>query len=255
MKADDMPIPCGVLFDWDGVLIDSSKWHEWSWEKLAAESGHSLPADHFERSFGMKNEIIIPELLGWTSDPEEIRRLSLRKEELYREAVATYGVNPLPGADRFLRELEELCIPRAIASSTHRQNIESTLEMLGWKEHCPVIVSAEDVSRGKPDPEVFLCAAEQLGLPPAHCIVFEDAHVGIQAARAGGFPVVALATTHAADGLDGDLVYAGLHEIHAASIIEWLRIGETIIDRSGASAAEFRVQGFRVQEREPGHPA
>jgi len=213
----------GVLFDWDGVLIDSSRRHEWSWEQLAGENGYDLPADHFERSFGMTNEVIIPELLGWTDDPEEIRRLSLRKEVLFREAVAEKGVDALPGADRFLRELASERVPRAIASSTHRENIEGILDQLGWRELCPEIVSAEDVARGKPDPEVFLRAAERLGLSPAQCVVFEDAHVGVQAARAGGFPVVALATTHPAGTLDGDQVCAGLHEVDTARITAWLR--------------------------------
>ena len=223
MNADGQPLIWGVLFDWDGVLIDSSRRHEWSWEQLAEESGYDLPADHFERSFGMTNEVIIPELLGWTDDAAEIRRLSLRKEVLFRAAVAEKGVDALPGADRFLRELASERIPFAIASSTHRENIEIILDQLDWRALCPVIVSAEDVKRGKPDPEVFRHAAGRLGLLPAQCVVFEDAHVGVKAARDGGFPVVALATTHPPETLDGDQVCAGLHEVDVARITAWLR--------------------------------
>ena len=91
----------GAIFDWDGVVIDSSYSHEKSWELLAAEEGRTLPAAHFELGFGRKNEIIIPEILGWTSDPAEITRLSLRKEALYisaltltREAVNFTRVKP-----------------------------------------------------------------------------------------------------------------------------------------------------------------
>jgi beta-phosphoglucomutase family hydrolase len=185
-----------ALFDWDGVIIDSSAHHEESWERLAREVGKPLPPDHFKQGFGRKNEVIIPTILGWTDDPEEIRRFSLRKEELYREVVAAWGLHALPGVRIWLERLRAAGVPCAIGSSTHRANIDLSLGLIGLGEFFRAIVTAEDVSHGKPDPEVFLTAAARLGYPPERCVVFEDAHVGIAAARAGGMKVVALATTN-----------------------------------------------------------
>jgi beta-phosphoglucomutase family hydrolase len=185
----------GAIFDWDGVIINSAKHHEISWDRLAAEIGKVLPEGHFVKGFGRKNEFIIPEILGWTRDVEEIGKLSLRKEEIYREAVRELGITALPGVESWLRTLRDEGIACVIGSSTHRANIVTTLEVLGLKEFFAAIVSAEDVKHGKPDPEVFLTAAARIGVEPAQGVVFEDALVGIAAAKAAGMRVVGVATT------------------------------------------------------------
>src|ERR1700745_103091 len=110
----------GAIFDWDGVVIDSSSHHEESWERLAAEKG-----------FGMKNAFIIPKLLKWTEAPDDVLRLSLRKEELYRDVVVERGIAPLPGVTGWLDELRRYGIPCAIGSSTERLNIDTILRVLG----------------------------------------------------------------------------------------------------------------------------
>jgi HAD superfamily hydrolase (TIGR01509 family) len=191
----------GALFDWDGVIIDSSRHHEESWERLAREVGKPLPSDHFKKGFGMKNEFIIPNLLHWTDDVSEIHRLSLRKEELYRVVVGEWGVEPLPGVVTFLQWLKSTGIPAVIGSSTHRLNIETSLGVMGLGGFFKDLTTAEDVVHGKPAPDVFLKAAQKVGMPVSRCVVFEDAHVGIQAARAAGIKVVAVATTHPAESL------------------------------------------------------
>ncbi len=208
-----------AIFDWDGVIVDSSAAHQASWERLAAETGRPLPADHFTRGFGMKNEIIIPRLLGWTTDPAEIRRLSLRKEAIYREIIQADGISALPGVKTWLDRLVAAGIPRIIASSTHRLNITCTLDVIGLSGYFPDIVSAEDVSHGKPDPEVFLMAAQRLGIAPARCVVLEDTHVGIEAARRAGMKVIAVAGTHPGVSLaDADRVVHRLDELTVADV-------------------------------------
>jgi len=191
----------GAIFDWDGVIIDSSRHHEESWERLAREIAKPLPDGHFKRGFGMKNEWIIPNLLKWSEDVEEIRTLSLRKEAVYREVVADWGVTALPGVVEWLKILADAGIPRVIGSSTHRLNIESSLDRLGLTNAFDGMITAEDVSAGKPDPQVFLKAAAKMGLPPEICVVFEDAHVGIEAAQRAGMRVVAVATTNPLEDL------------------------------------------------------
>jgi HAD superfamily hydrolase (TIGR01509 family) len=212
----------GAIFDWDGVVIDSSSHHEESWERLAQETGRTLPDGHFKKGFGRKNEYIIPELLNWTSDPVEIGRLSLRKEELYREVVAERGLDALPGVRIWLERLREARVPCAIGSSTHRANIDLSLGLIGLGEFFTGIVTAEDVSRGKPDPEVFVTAAVHIARLPDRCVVFEDALVGIAAARAGGMRVVGVATTHPAEELtEADLTVRRLDELQPAKLAEW----------------------------------
>ena len=209
----------GAIFDWDGVIINSAAQHELSWERLAKECGRTLPEDHFKRGFGMKNEVIIPELLGWTSVPVEIRILSLRKEAIYREVLREQGMTALPGVETWLRALRDEGIACVIASSTHLENITMTLEALGLGEFFSAIVSAEDVKRGKPDPEVFLTAAQQIGVEPGNAVVFEDALVGIAAAQAAGMRVVAVATTEPKEKLaHADWVVDRLDELSVAQL-------------------------------------
>jgi HAD superfamily hydrolase (TIGR01509 family) len=204
----------GAIFDWDGVIIDSSRHHEESWNRLSAESGLPLFPGHFKKGFGMKNEYIIPNVLNWTSDPDLVERYSLRKEVLYREVVLEWGISPLPGVTEWLKELQRHQIPCAVGSSTHRENIETGLRLLDFGSFFQAIVTAEDVSHGKPDPEVFLLAAKRISAAPARSVVFEDALVGIEAAHRGGMKAVAVATTNPAELLrDADVVVHRLDEL------------------------------------------
>lgn len=189
-----------VIFDWDGVVVDSSAHHERSWEILAAKRGLHLPADHFKRGFGKKNNVIIPDL-GWANEPEDVDALAQEKEEIYRSLVRDKGIEPLPGVRGLLAALRAKNIPRAIASSTERANLDLPLDLMGLRDFFTVIVSGEEVVHGKPDPAVFLLAAERLGAKPAECVVIEDALVGIEAAKRAGMPVLAVATTNPIEAL------------------------------------------------------
>ncbi len=205
----------GVLFDWDGVVIDSSSQHERSWDLLAAERGLSLPEGHFKAGFGKKNEVIIP-ALGWGSDPHLVKVLADRKEELYRELVAAEGVVVLPGARELLLALKEAGIPRAVGSSTPRGNLDALFAATGLDAFFDAVVCGTDVTHGKPDPEVFLKGAALLGLAPQRCIVIEDAFAGIEAARRGGMKVVGVATTNPL----ASLIECGDCDLSVESLIE-----------------------------------
>jgi beta-phosphoglucomutase family hydrolase len=191
-----------AIFDFDGVVIDSKEIHRKSWELLAAREGRSLPDGHFERGFGRTNRIIIPEILGWNCKPDEIERLSIAKEEIYRLILKEEGISPIRGIVPFLDQLKVAKIPCAIGSSTALANIELVFSLTGIGRYFHAVVSAEDVTRGKPDPEVFLTAARKLGIESHACVVFEDALVGVDAALTGGMRAVALTTSHPASSFE-----------------------------------------------------
>jgi beta-phosphoglucomutase family hydrolase len=191
-----------VIFDWDGVVVDSSSHHERSWEILAAQRALPLPPDHFKRGFGKKNNVIIPDL-GWATAPADVDALAHAKEEIYRDLVRQHGIEPLPGVRELLDNLHHSALPCAIGSSTERANLDLLLDLMDLRKFFRVIVSGEEVVHGKPDPSIFLLAAERLGVAPADCVVIEDAVVGIDAARRAGMPVLAVATTEPLEALRG----------------------------------------------------
>lgn len=198
--------PYGVVFDLDGVLIDSHDQHEQSWFLLADQINKPLTKAQFKESFGMRNAMCIPEVFHWAA-PEDaalIEELGDRKEELYRKLLREGGLEPLPGVVDLLTALREAGIPVSLGSSTTRKNIEVCFEATGLTDYFgPHYTGAEDVSRGKPHPEVFLKAAEKINRAPENCIVIEDAHVGIEAGLAGGMKVIAVTTTHPRESLEG----------------------------------------------------
>jgi beta-phosphoglucomutase family hydrolase len=198
-----MPAVWAAVFDWDGVILDSSRHHEESWERLAREAGKALPEGHFRRGFGRRNIEIMRDMLGWSQDLEEINRLSRRKEELYREVVAEWGVEPLPGVKAWLERLAEAGVPCGIGSSTEEKNVRLGLEKLGLGRFFRTAVTAEMVERGKPAPDVFLEVARRLRVGPGRCVVFEDAPAGVEAGRAAGMKVVGVTTTHPGGHLEG----------------------------------------------------
>lgn len=211
-----------AIFDWDGVIINSISQHEDAWARLANEQKLPMPPDAFRQGFGMKNDRIIPEVLGWTADNTEIARLSQRKEALYRAILQETGIESLPGVTVFLTALKAAGIPRAIASSTDYENIRVALDLIRLADYFDAIISAEDVSRGKPDPQVFLLAAEKLAVLPARCVVFEDAIVGIEAGHAAGMKVVAVTTTHPPATLQAaDRVVNHLDQLSVRELAVW----------------------------------
>ncbi len=215
--------PFGAVFDWDGVIINSEECHRRGWELLAAELGKELPPGYFEATFGRKNLEIIPDFLKWTQDPDEIAEYSRRKEACYRQVVRERGVHALPGVREWLQRLQDAGVPCGIGSSTARANIDLSLEMIGCAPFFRTIVSAEDVKVGKPDPAVFLKVAERIGVPPDRCIVFEDALVGLEAARRAGMKRVAVATTNVAEKLQehADRVVVRMDELTVEECAGW----------------------------------
>ena len=187
--------PRAVLWDLDGTLIDSGDYHWRAWRDTMRMEKFDLSYERFLDSFGQKNDRILKGWLGDDTPDERIRAIGDAKEALYREFARREGLTPLPGGIVWVQRLRREGWHQAIASSAPRANVDVMLEAVGIAAEIDAVVSAEDVRAGKPDPEVFLTAAERLGVPAERCIVVEDAAAGIEAARRAGMRSIGVSTS------------------------------------------------------------
>jgi beta-phosphoglucomutase len=176
----------GVLWDLDGTLVDSGEFHFESWRAVMQPFGIDVTRERFAASFGQKNDRILREWLGAATAPEVVARVGNEKEAEYRRLARHHGLAALPGAREWVARLRAAGWRQAIASSAPRQNIDTMLELIDLTGAFDAVVAAEDVTVGKPDPQVFLVAAERLGVAPPRAVVVEDAAAGIEAARRAG---------------------------------------------------------------------
>src|SRR5256884_928091 len=197
-----------VLWDMDGTLIDSEEFHWISWRDTLANEGIAITHEQFLSSFGQRNDSILPRWLGTAATPERIERIANAKEELYRQLLRRDGISPLPGVAHWVYRLHKEGWLQTIASAAPRANIEAVLEALSATHIFQGIVSAEDVHRGKPDPEVYLTAAARVGVSPDRCIVVEDAVAGVQGARSAGMRSIGV--SHNGAHLPADVVVESL---------------------------------------------
>jgi HAD superfamily hydrolase (TIGR01509 family) len=184
-----------VIFDMDGVLLDSGAHHREAWRLLLADLGVDPAPDFWRRTIGRPAEEAVVQLLDRPVPPAEAARLARRKREHYTR-LARRGMLPVAGAPAFVASLATRSVPRAVATSASRHDVEGLLTEISVRRYFEVIVTADDVGRGKPDPEVYLRAAAGLRRPPAECLVFEDSVVGVHAARRAGMRVIGLTTAH-----------------------------------------------------------
>lgn len=211
MTSLHLPSARAVLWDMDGTLLDSAEYHWHSWRSALAEEGFPLAYEQFLASFGQRNDTILRSHFGPDLPDHEIERIGGGKEARYRELVRQQGIVLLPGVTHWLVKLHQQGWRQAIASAAPRLNIETILEVLGIEQYFDALVSAEDVQRGKPDPQVFLLAAERLGVPSTRCIVVEDAPAGVEAGRRAGMATIGVRSAHAE--LPADLVVSTLEDL------------------------------------------
>ena len=181
-----------VLFDVDGVLVDSYEAHLNSWQTVAQETGIQFTTEQFALTFGRTSREVIRACWPHEFHGEQaVNYLDERKESLYRELVSQC-FPMMAGGPELISQLHEAGFAMALASSGPKANIELAIDQLGIRESIQAVVTGEDVTRGKPDPQVFMLAAERLGVEPPQCVVIEDAPAGIIAAGAAGMISVAL---------------------------------------------------------------
>jgi len=216
-----------VIFDMDGVLVDSYRAHFESWRAVAVEEGLSLTEERFAATFGRTSREIIAALWGegcYTLD--EVLALDDRKEAVFRDIVRD-DFPAMPGAVELLEALAAAGFALAVGSSGPMDNIELVLDQLACRGLFGATITGMDVTRGKPDPQVFLLAAEALGIGPPRCAVVEDAPAGVAAANSAGMTAIGLASTGRGrdDLCDARLVVDALDQLSPAII------GELILGR------------------------
>ena len=207
----------GVLWDMDGVIVDTGDAHFESWKKALEKHGLRCTRKFFDETFGMNNRGILSLLLKREATDEDVETIGGLKEALFRKDVQG-KLEPLPGVVQWLGRFARAGFPQAVASSAPLENVEAIVRGLALEDSFQALVSGSALP-GKPDPSTFLLAAERLGMKPGECLVIEDAKVGVQAARAGGMKCVAVCTTHPASDLSGaDLVVDRLSDLTPAAL-------------------------------------
>ena len=183
------------VFDMDGTIVDNMAFHTRSWITFFERRGKAVDADEFFRTTaGRQGKEIIRAHMGEHLEDDEIATLNHEKEAVYRELYQPH-LKTVDGFDGLVEEARKHNVSLAVATSAPNANIEFTLDGLDLRRHFDAIVGAADVARGKPHPDVFLEAARRCGVAPEHCIVFEDAPLGVEAARRAGMRAVVLTTT------------------------------------------------------------
>jgi beta-phosphoglucomutase family hydrolase len=212
----------GVIFDLDGVLIDTGQFHRDAWYMMSKEEGLTFSDEHFYSTFGMQNYQIIPTMTSSGLATEEISRMSDRKELLFRNLI-NGRLKLLNGAEDLIVDLKNKGFRLSIGSSTTKHNMDFIRENLPIFNRFDAFVVDKDVTNGKPAPDTFLKAAERLSLEPKCCVVVEDAVQGVQAGKAAGMPVVAVTTTRQRNDLmQADMIVDSLDELKSDDFLKLL---------------------------------
>ena len=211
-----------VIFDMDGVLVNSNAAHFEAFQKMGEIVGVPFTQALLERTVGMHNNSIFPLWLGGELSPERVTELALQKESLYRQIASKY-LDGIDGSVELVRSLFKSKFSLAVGSSGPRANVELALKTLEIGSYFSAVVTGDDVRHGKPAPDIFLQAAQKLQASTSDCLVIEDAPQGVQAALAAGMKVIAVTTSMPRDALsEAHLVVDSLRDLNPESILRVL---------------------------------
>ncbi len=202
------------IFDLDGVIVDTANSHYKAWKRLANELGFDLTPEQNEKMKGigrMESLDMLLEIGNIEADKKEKKKLADLKNGWYRDYISEMQPDELlPGVIDFLEELTEENILIAIGSAS--RNAPTIVRQVQIGRYLDALIDGSKVTKGKPHPEVFLKAAEEMGVEPAHCVVFEDAQAGIDAARNGGMRTIGVGSQQVLH--NADMIIPGLNEIN-----------------------------------------
>ena len=209
-----------VIWDMDGVIANTAPYHFKSWQGVFKKRGIDFTEDDFRKTFGQRNNSIIRMILGAGVSQQEIDAITHEKEKSFRQNIGK-NIKPFSGVIELMKSLAEGQFKMALATSTPMENVRLLIAGLGIAEYFESIVSDEDVTEGKPNPQVFLVAARRLGVKPENCIVIEDSVAGVTAAKRAGMRCLAVTNTNPRDSLgEADLVVDSLEEVTASDLIK-----------------------------------
>jgi beta-phosphoglucomutase len=217
MLTKTMPEIRALIFDMDGVIIDSNHWHRIAWSEYTRRHGVEMTSAMQLRMYGKRNDEIIRDFLGSHLADNEIFAHGAAKEALYRELITPHIETSLvPGIREFLERHRNLAL--GVATNAEPPNVDFVLDATGLRPFFRIIVNGHQVTHAKPHPEIYLRVAASLGIPSENCIVFEDSHTGVEAGLAAGMRVVGLTTTHS--DLHG--VALQIPDFRAPALESWL---------------------------------
>jgi len=194
-------LPAAVIFDMDGVLVNSNPFHVQKWAELL--NNHKIPFNEEalpRQILGQRNDHAFRLFFGAQMEEEEMRRLEASLEENFRQAFRLHA-KPMPGLEALIVQLRAAGIPIALASSAMPENIDFVVDTLGFRPYFSSMMSGDDVHLPKPHPEIYLKTAGRLGVEPNACVAFEDSFVGIEAVKSAGMKCIAISSTFPAQEL------------------------------------------------------
>lgn len=217
-------LPAAVIFDMDGVLVDSNPFHLEKWMALLDEHGIAYdPGELPNQVLGPRNDVIFRLFFGAHLSDAECRRLDEELEETFRQMFKPHA-RPLPGLKKLVEECQAAGLPMAVASSAICKNVEFVVDALGFRPFFHYLVGGDEVRHPKPHPEIYLKAAAKLGRKAENCVAFEDSFVGIEAAKRAGMKCVAVTSTFPIDELksqtQADLFVAGFEDLNLSRLRE-----------------------------------
>ena len=213
----------GVIFDMDGTLIESTNADFLAWQKVFTDYDRILTFQDYSPMLGMRSYAVVQDLLKIKDEKEQANALS-NKSKYFREVIEEQGIETVPYVIDFLKQIRNIGIPMALATSSRREKTKMVLEKVELLSYFQVILTGEDVSNGKPFPDVFLKAASMLQLPVENCVVFEDAVSGIKAAKNASMKCVAISSNHNAHLLDeADIVIESFKDLNFISLCNELQ--------------------------------
>ncbi|MFO7825388.1 MAG: HAD family phosphatase [Cyclobacterium sp.] len=218
-----------VIFDMDGVICHTNPYHSEAFRVFFGKRGLNPTEEEFaQHMYGKSNKYIFRHFLGREVTGEEFSALENEKEGLFREIYAP-KVATIPGFLPFLEELKTSGFRTGVATSAPEANLLLIMESLGFKSKMESIMASEHVKKHKPDPEVYLTSASNLGVDPENCLVFEDSYSGVSAARNAGMRVVGVLSSHSREELPPcNLHINDFHEVNARKILDLLTGTETV---------------------------
>jgi len=190
-----------AIFDIDGTMIRNMAYHKKAWQEFLEKHDIHLSDEEFKQKLsGKKYGQIFESVFGHPLEPEQIARYTEEKEGLYRELYKPY-ITEVEGLTTFINNLRAYHLKLAIATTAPKKNRDFTLRALNLKGKFEIIIGDEHVGKGKPDPEIYLSTASELGVEPSECVVFEDSPSGVKSGKSAGMTVVGLLTSHDATEL------------------------------------------------------